>query len=217
MDPDKAFQALFGKRARKLDAAGRRELLDALAGATTWPVRFVLEVLRLAPASEQDAAWLAALDVLQQLKTLKAQVPVEPPWLLGGLQAAMVSDFAPEPVLVALAREGSDASRDALIADFERCRAGEGGLMLAKRSRLLKRLGQGVPLVDRYLGFRWHSRRDAFHRDASQRNRLAAAGWEELVVTNAMALDQWMETLRALLRSRDPQGELPFFTGSARP
>lgn len=151
MDPEQAFQMLFGKRARKLDAAGRRELLDALAVATTWPARFIIEVMRLAPEAEQDAAWLAALDVLQALKTLKAQVPVAPPWLLGGLQAATVSDFAPEPVLVALAREGSEASRDALIADFERCRVGEGGLMLAERARLLKRLGKGVALIERYL------------------------------------------------------------------
>lgn len=59
-------------------------------------------------------------------------------------------------------------------------------------------------------GFRWHSRRDTFDRDASQRNRMAAAGWEELVVTSAMDLDEWMECLRGLPRARAPQRELPF-------
>lgn len=59
-------------------------------------------------------------------------------------------------------------------------------------------------------GFQWHARRSAFDRDASQRNRMAVAGWEELVVTSAMALDACVETLRALLRAREPQRELPF-------
>ena len=150
-ETEKAFRSLFGKRARAFDAAHRREVLDALASATAWPARFVLEVMRLAPAAQQDAAWRAALGVLQALKTLKAQVPVSPAWLHGGLQGATVATFAPEPVLVALAREGSDPSRAALVADFERYRTAEGGLMLDERARVLKRLGKGVALVDRYL------------------------------------------------------------------
>lgn len=59
-------------------------------------------------------------------------------------------------------------------------------------------------------GFRWHTGREAFDRDASQRNRLAAAGWEELVVTSAMAFDEWVVVLRALLQRREPQRVLPF-------
>lgn len=133
---------------RLVGADARREVLDALAEEIAWPARSVLEVMRLAPAAEQGAAWLAALGVPQALETLKAQVPGEPPWLLAALQGATVADFAPEPVLVALAREGSDASRDALIADFERRRTAERGLLVEPRARPPKKVGKGVALVE---------------------------------------------------------------------
>lgn len=54
-------------------------------------------------------------------------------------------------------------------------------------------------------GFRWHARRATWDVDAAQRNRLAAAGWESLVVTSATIHSPWLDTLAELLRARSPQ------------
>lgn len=59
-------------------------------------------------------------------------------------------------------------------------------------------------------GFQWHGSRQAFDRDADQRNRLSAAGWDSLVVTNATLHGHWPETLRAKLKERNPQRRLPW-------
>jgi len=53
--------------------------------------------------------------------------------------------------------------------------------------------------------FQWHARRVTLDTDATQRNRLAAAGWESLVVTHATLDSDWLDTLAALLRARSPQ------------
>lgn len=53
--------------------------------------------------------------------------------------------------------------------------------------------------------FQWHARRVTLDTDAEQRNRLAAAGWESLVITHATLDSGWVDTLAALLRARSPQ------------
>ncbi|MDP1826992.1 MAG: hypothetical protein Q8L48_27205 [Archangium sp.] len=55
-------------------------------------------------------------------------------------------------------------------------------------------------------GFRWHSQRERFDRDARQRSRLSALGWRTVTVTfNTFADGSWLNDLRALL---NPQSEL---------
>ncbi|MEW6431366.1 MAG: type IV toxin-antitoxin system AbiEi family antitoxin domain-containing protein [Myxococcota bacterium] len=54
-------------------------------------------------------------------------------------------------------------------------------------------------------GYRWHARRDAWDTDATQRNRLSAAGWKSLIVTSATLDSDWLDTLASLLRARSPQ------------
>lgn len=55
-------------------------------------------------------------------------------------------------------------------------------------------------------GFRWHSQRERFDRDARQRSRLSALGWRTVTVTfNTFADGSWLNDLRMLL---NPQTEL---------
>lgn len=59
-------------------------------------------------------------------------------------------------------------------------------------------------------GYRWHHQRERFERDARQRRRLAALGWQSLVVTHrALDTDDWLTDLRTTLATRDPQLSLP--------
>ncbi|MCC6338118.1 MAG: type IV toxin-antitoxin system AbiEi family antitoxin domain-containing protein [Myxococcales bacterium] len=53
--------------------------------------------------------------------------------------------------------------------------------------------------------FLWHGRRVAFDRDAEQRNRLKALGWEALEITHAMLSTDWTTQLAQLLDARAPQ------------
>lgn len=59
-------------------------------------------------------------------------------------------------------------------------------------------------------GFQWHARRVTFDTDAEQRNRLAAAGWESLLVTDATLESPWLETLERRLHERAAQRSFPF-------
>ncbi|MEW5742375.1 MAG: hypothetical protein AB1938_25890 [Myxococcota bacterium] len=60
--------------------------------------------------------------------------------------------------------------------------------------------------------FRWHSRRVTFDSDADQRNRLRAAGWEALVVTQNSLHGPWLDDLKVLLAQRHPQRSFSFAT-----
>ena len=149
MDAELAFKALFGKRALKWSEAQIAEALDALSDGTGWVSVFVCEAMRLAPKDKTLESWAEVLGVLQQLRTLDVTLSTKKAWLLGALQAATVSESPTIPVTVALAREGSDASRDALIADFERVRRSEvAAHSLKSFVRELKRYGKGVAFCD---------------------------------------------------------------------
>lgn len=147
MNIDDAFKRLWSKRSLKLDRASIRQILDALEGETNWPQVFVCEAMRDAPEQEFTARWATTLGVLQANKSAKSIIPTEPEWILRALQAATVSTWAGDGVLVALAREGSDASRDALIADFEHSRAEPEPWMLEDRVKKLKKHAKSLPLL----------------------------------------------------------------------
>lgn len=147
MNVEEAFKRLWWKRSQKLDEVHIRELLAALEGETNWPQVFVLEAMRDAAEHELRARWATTLAVLQANKSAKSKIPTEPSWLLRALQAATVSTWAGDGVLVALAREGSAASRDALIADFEHSRAEPEPWMLEDRLKKLKKHAKTLPLL----------------------------------------------------------------------
>lgn len=59
-------------------------------------------------------------------------------------------------------------------------------------------------------GYRWHHQRERFERDARQRSRLAALGWQSLVITRRGLDDAaWLADLRLTLAARAPQLRLP--------
>lgn len=147
MNVEEAFKRLWWKRSQKLDHEGIREILTALEGETNWPQVFVLEAMRDAPEQELTARWALTLEVLQANKSSKSVIRTEPEWILRALQAATVSTWAGDGVLVALAREGSAASRDALIADFEHSRAEPEPWMLEDRLKKLKKYAKTLPLL----------------------------------------------------------------------
>jgi hypothetical protein len=74
-----------------------------------------------------DKSFIATLTFLQE------------PWLLETVQAGVVQEAAPLAALAALAKDGSDSSHDALVAEFERARRDKSDWALRHK---LKRLGR---------------------------------------------------------------------------
>ena len=74
-----------------------------------------------------DKSFIATLTFLQE------------PWLLDAVQAGVVQEAAPLTALAALAKDGSDASHDALLGEFERARRDKSDWALRYK---LKRLGR---------------------------------------------------------------------------
>lgn len=64
---------------------------------------------------------------------------LQQPWLLDALQAGVVQETAPLTALAALAKDGSEASHDALLAEFDRARQDKSDWPLRYK---LKRLGR---------------------------------------------------------------------------
>lgn len=141
MTPDDAAKAVFMKRSLSLGVPQIRALLAMLATFKPWSFVFVVEAMRDAPTSDAGyrTRWQEALTALQSGSKIAKSVERWPAWLTRALQTATVSDFPDASILVALAMEGSDASRDALIADLERSEVVEGGLMLGDRIATFKR------------------------------------------------------------------------------
>lgn len=148
MKPDAAVHALYVQRNRKLTRKEIDELLAALAQTATFPSVFVREAMRSVKAHLVEPQWAETLKALSRTTRqyslgdkafLATLVYLQAPWLLGAVQAATVAADAPLTALAALARDGSDASYDALVAEFERARASESDWPLRYK---LKRLGR---------------------------------------------------------------------------
>lgn len=148
MKPEQAVHALYVQRNRKLGDAEIRELLSALEGSPTFPSAFVREAMRHAPESALQSHWVETLKALSRTtrqyslgdKSFLATLSfLQERWLLEALQAGVVQEAAPLTALAALAKEGSDASHDALLAEFERARNDKSDWPLRYK---LKRLGR---------------------------------------------------------------------------
>ena len=148
MKPDEAVHALYVQRNRKLTLEEIRALLAALEKSNTFPSIFVREAMRTAPAGHFEERWIEALKALSRTtrqysigdKAFMATLAyLQEPWLISAVQAATVGDEAPLTALAALAKEGSDESADALVAEFERARTNPSEWALKYK---LKRLGR---------------------------------------------------------------------------
>jgi hypothetical protein len=148
MKPEEAVHALYVQRNRKHSLAEIFTHLKALEPSRAFAAVFVREAMRSARHGEVEKLWPEALKMLSRAgrqysigdKAFMATLAAlqEPTWL-GAIQAATVSDSAPLVVAAALARDGSDASADALVAEYERARASQDEWALRYK---LKRLGR---------------------------------------------------------------------------
>ena len=148
MKPEQAVHALYVQRNRKLGDDEIHELLSALEHSPTFPSTFVREAMRHAKPGALQAQWVETLKALSRTtrqysvgdKSFVATlVSLQEPWLLNAVQAGVVQEAAPLTALAALAKDGSDASHDALLAEFERARRDKSDWALRYK---LKRLGR---------------------------------------------------------------------------
>jgi hypothetical protein len=130
MKPDEAVHALYIQSTRKAGRAAIEQHLAALEGTHSFPAVFVREAMKTKGKVETET-WAEVLKALSRTtrqysvgdKAFMATLnDLQEPWLLDAIQAATVSDDAPLVVLAALAHDGSEASHDALLAEFERAR-----------------------------------------------------------------------------------------------
>lgn len=132
MKPDEAVHALYVQATRKADRGGITRLLSTLEQSTAFPAVFVRQSMKSASVTEFEERWVEALKSLSRTTrqysvgdkafVATAEVLQTTPWLLDAVRAATVSDDAPLVALVALGKDGTDESYDALMAEFERAR-----------------------------------------------------------------------------------------------
>jgi hypothetical protein len=126
----RTLSALEKKRKRSFDEVFIRSVVNgvddaALSEAWAAGVRALRKAGR--QYSTGDKAFRETLAMFQE------------PRLLGALQAATVADDAPLVVLAALAKDGSAESYDALMAEYERARAGKSDWGLRYKLNRLER------------------------------------------------------------------------------
>lgn len=119
---------------RKLSPELVRQVLARLEGVAGFQSAFAREAMRQAPEAPIEQQWARTSEALSKAgrqyslgdaafrETLEL---MQAPWLLAACQAGTIASGPPLVVAAALAKDGSDASHDALMADFERARAGE--------------------------------------------------------------------------------------------
>lgn len=148
MKPEQAVHALYVQRNRRLGEEEIRELLSALEGSPTFPSAFVRQAMQHAPKDGLQAHWVETLKALSRTtrqyslgdKSFMATLAfLQERWLLEAVQAGVVQEAAPLTALAALAKDGSDESHDALLAEFERARNDKSDWPLRYK---LKRLGR---------------------------------------------------------------------------
>lgn len=154
MKPEQAVHALYVQRNRKLGEEELREVLAALEGSPTFPSAFVREGMRHAPEGELQGYWVETLKALSRVtrqyslgdKSFIATLTfLQEPWLLEALRAGVVQEAAPLTALAALAKDGSEASHDALLAEFERARREKSDWALRYKLERLGRYAKQTP------------------------------------------------------------------------
>lgn len=172
MKPEQAVHALYVQRNRKLAEAELDELIDALEKSRTFPSAFVREAMRHAKEDARQAHWVETLKALSRVtrqyslgdKSFLATLTfLQEPWLLEALRAGVVQEAAPLTALAALAKDGSDESHDALLAEFDRARRDKSDWPLRYK---LKRLGRYAKQTPHWKALEASVQRELARRDA---------------------------------------------------
>lgn len=157
MKADEAVHALYVQATRKAEKPDIAKHLVALESTRVFPAVFVREAMKSAPIawSEYEARWVETLKALSRTTRqysvgdkafiATAEYLSATPWLLEAVRAATVSDDAPLVALVALGRDASDESYDALLAEFERARTASSDWALRYKLKRLARYSAQSP------------------------------------------------------------------------
>jgi hypothetical protein len=177
MKPDEALHALYVQRNRKHSLVEILTHLKALEPSRAFASVFVREAMRTAKDGEVEKQWPETLKMLSRTSRqysigdkafMATLVALQEPTWLAAIQAATVSDDAPLVVAAALARDGSEASADALVADYERARASDDEWALKYK---LKRLGRYAKQ-----NATWQALEESVKRELARRDGKKAVG-----------------------------------------
>lgn len=182
MKPEEAVHALYVQRNRKLAEAELDEVLTALEKSRTFPSAFVREAMRHAKDEARQAHWVEVLKALSRTtrqyslgdKSFVATLNfLQETWLLEALRAGVVQEAAPLTALAALAKDGSEASHDALLAEFERARKDKSDWPLRYK---LKRLGRYAKQTPHWLALEESVQRELARRGGKRRSSPPTCG-----------------------------------------
>ncbi|MFZ5441420.1 MAG: hypothetical protein ACOZQL_15535 [Myxococcota bacterium] len=174
MKPDAAVHALYVQRNRKLSREEIDDILTSLTPSATFPAVFVREAMRAAKPGLFEPHWAETLRALSRTTRqhsvgsrdfLATLALLQAPWLLAAVQAATVAAEAPLTALAALAKDGSDASYDALLAELARARASETDWPLRYK---LKRLGRYAKQNEHWRALEALVKQELARRDGSK-------------------------------------------------
>ncbi len=158
MKPDEAVHALYVQATRKAERPAITRHLSALEPSTTFPAVFVRQAMQSATVTEFEERWVDALKSLSRTTrqysvgdkafVATAEALQTTAWLLDAVRAATVSDDAPLVALVALGKDASDESYDALMAEFERARTASDDWALRYKLKRLARYATSSPHLE---------------------------------------------------------------------
>lgn len=182
-DVETVIDRLTTRQFLDLEPALIREVLKRLEREAGFSALFVREVMRDVPETKLKAQWALALNAVSKAgrqysigdaafrETLRL---LQDPVLLGACQATAVQCGAPVVVCAALAKDGSEASFDALMAELERARDGRDDWALRYKLNRLHRYAKPGPAFEAFQGAvdAAMNRRDAKKAESSYAKKL---------------------------------------------
>lgn len=157
MKPDEAVHALYVQATRRAERPAITRHLTALEPSTTFPAVFVRQAMQSATVTEFEERWVDLKSLSRTTRQYSvgdkafvatAEALQTTPWLLDAVRAATVSDDAPLVALVALGKDASDESYDALMAEFERARTASDDWALRYKLKRLARYATSSPHLE---------------------------------------------------------------------
>jgi hypothetical protein len=139
---------------RKLTEAVIHQVLHRLEQQPGFESAFLREAMRQAPTGKLVAHWALASEALSKtgrqysigdaaFRDTLARLQV--PWVLAACQAGTIAAPCSLVVAAALAKDGGEASADALMADFERARADDDDWALRYKLKRLSKYAKATP------------------------------------------------------------------------
>jgi hypothetical protein len=189
---------------RKLPAELIRAVLERLETVQSFESAFVREAMRHAPEGELEAHWQRTSQALSKAgrqyslgdAAFRATLELmQTPWLLAACQAGAIAGPSPRVIAAALAKDGSEASHDALLAEFERARRDSHEWDLRHKLKKIARYARKNAA--------WASLEAAVHGELASRDEATAA--DEGIAARKLGLE--LPLLRWSLHLRSNGGQ----------